>query len=461
MQPVATQQLFEEEASGTDGGEPLSRLCVFSPQEQREGQGSKANLIQKKDALIVHKLLEQHQMGQGMEMEEQRQVAVVGVEQTSEVEFSTEAMDVREEVQLRNNRTWRRAIRQRTIPLKSIEEEGEDQKGKTKKRGRKLGMEDRWKLVEPVGISGGLLLMWNLEVEIKHVKCSEFSIGVEFRMEGEAMWEWCTFVYMNTDKRVRTLQWSQLTEEKNDWGRNGRLESYMLEEEKKGGRLRSEASMLGFRGFVEGMGMKELDMIGQSYTWGNNREGEGFVEERIDEAFASFDWLVSYPSAIVQSIFKSASDHCMLLVKRRFKFDKRWTKEEEIRDRLLSVWDKELEGTPMRKVEEKIKLSRLALRNWDWQKKSNSREQVEKLSLSKNTFEGVNRSVCTILEGIKVQNSTRSTKLTDWNWVVNGPTKIKQGAVGIDIWVADLMANGGRNWDERLVRGTLKKLKVD
>ncbi|GER37242.1 retrotransposon protein [Striga asiatica] len=324
MQPVATQQLFEEEASRTDGGEPMSRLCVFSPQEQRERQGSKANLSQKKDALIVHKLLEQHQMGQGMEMEEQRQVAVIGVEKTSEVEFSTEAMDVREEVQLRNNRTWRRATRQRTTPLKSIEEEGEDHKGKTKKRGRKagvlkqsnktdpmneggkgrnlklqqmrkLGMEDRWKLVEPVGISGGLLLMWNLEVEIKQVKCSEFSIGVEFRMEGEAMWEWCTFVNMNTDKRVRTMQWNQLTEEKNGWGRKwllvGDWNDICWQEEKKGGRLRSEANMLGFRGFVDRMGMKKLDMIGQSYTWGNNREGEGFVEERIDKAFASFDWL--------------------------------------------------------------------------------------------------------------------------------------------------------------------------
>ncbi|GER31071.1 late embryogenesis abundant protein [Striga asiatica] len=57
-------------------------------------------------------------------------------------------------------------------------------------------------------------------------------------------------------------------------------------------------------------------------------------------------------------------------------------------------------------------------------------------------------------QGLKVEiRNGRSTKLKDWNWVVNGPTKIKQGAVGTDVWVADLMANGGRNWDERLVRG--------
>ncbi|GER30594.1 type IV secretory system Conjugative DNAtransfer [Striga asiatica] len=72
MQPVATQQLFEEEISGTDGGEPMSRLCVFSPKGQREGQGRKVDLSQEKDALIVHKILEQHKKGQGMEMEEQR-----------------------------------------------------------------------------------------------------------------------------------------------------------------------------------------------------------------------------------------------------------------------------------------------------------------------------------------------------------------------------------------------------
>ncbi|GER51585.1 NAD-specific glutamate dehydrogenase [Striga asiatica] len=57
-------------------------------------------------------------------------------------------------------------------------------------------------------------------------------------------------------------------------------------------------------------------------------------------------------------------------------------------------------------------------------------------------------------QGLKVEiRNGRSTKLKDWNWVVNGPTKIKQGAVRTDVWVADLMTNEGRNWDERLVRG--------
>ncbi|GER32221.1 cation/multidrug efflux pump [Striga asiatica] len=143
MQHVATQQLFEEEVSGTAGEEPMARLCVFSPKEQSERHVSKTNFSQEKDALVVHKLLEQHQTSQGREMEEQRQVVVGGTAKTSEVETSLEAMEVREEVQLRNNRTWRRAIRQSSTTLKYMEDEGEDQKGKTKKRGRKAGVEIR------------------------------------------------------------------------------------------------------------------------------------------------------------------------------------------------------------------------------------------------------------------------------------------------------------------------------
>ncbi|GER36828.1 HAD superfamily [Striga asiatica] len=128
MQQVATQQLFEEEASGTAGEEPMSRLCVFRSKEPSERIDSTINPSQENDALVVHKMLEQQQMSQGREMEEHRQMIVGGVAKIPEVEISTEAMEVREEVQLRNNRTWRRAIRQCSTSVKPMEDESEDQK---------------------------------------------------------------------------------------------------------------------------------------------------------------------------------------------------------------------------------------------------------------------------------------------------------------------------------------------
>lgn len=52
-------------------------------------------------------------------------------------------------------------------------------------------------------------------------------------------------------------------------------------DEKQGGRLRSETSFQNFRTFVDEMEMVELKFNGRSWTWANNWEEEGFVEERL------------------------------------------------------------------------------------------------------------------------------------------------------------------------------------
>ncbi|GER56507.1 2-nonaprenyl-3-methyl-6-methoxy-1,4-benzoquinol hydroxylase [Striga asiatica] len=81
------------------------------------------------------------------------------------------------------------------------------------------------------------------------------------------------------------------------------------------------------------MGVQEIPLKGIQYTWANNRAGEGYVEEVHDRMFVSYNWLVRFPNAEVFRWFRSASDHCMLVInsggvqirhKRRFNFDKRW-----------------------------------------------------------------------------------------------------------------------------------------
>lgn len=56
-------------------------------------------------------------------------------------------------------------------------------------------------------------------------------------------------------------------------------------DEKQGGRLRSEPSFQNFKNFIDEMEMAELNFTGRSWTWANNQEEEGFVEERLDHFF--------------------------------------------------------------------------------------------------------------------------------------------------------------------------------
>lgn len=52
--------------------------------------------------------------------------------------------------------------------------------------------------------------------------------------------------------------------------------------EKVGGKQKPRSSFTLFRAFVFSMEMQDLGFKGRRWTWGNNREGEGYVEERLD-----------------------------------------------------------------------------------------------------------------------------------------------------------------------------------
>ncbi|GER51132.1 UDP-XYL synthase 6, partial [Striga asiatica] len=125
-------------------------------------------------------------------------------------------------------------------------------------------------------------------------------------------------------------QWEFLIRAKQKWGDNwvagGDWNEVLEVDEKRGGRQKSERDLRGFR-----IGMQDINMTGHRFTWGNNREGEGFIEERIDRFFTSYGWHANHSRASVVNIFRSSSDHHLLLLnnqpdqssqkKRRFVFD--------------------------------------------------------------------------------------------------------------------------------------------
>ncbi|GER32212.1 non-ltr retroelement reverse transcriptase [Striga asiatica] len=218
---------------------------------------------------------------------------------------------------------------------------------------------DRHKTVEPRRLSGGLLLAWSRDVEINQIICDSFHFEVEFRLHHQDQFRWIIFVYLSTDKRIRENQWDELEAKKSNWGDYwcmiGDWNDLANVEDKKGGRTRTPASLLGFQTFIANMGIGEVLRKGYPYTWGNNRDQEGFVEEALDKAYASLEWLRSYPGTQTTSHFKSSSDHHLLLLeddptvinpKSRFHFDKRWIKRDGLDDVVQVAWNETQEGTP-------------------------------------------------------------------------------------------------------------------
>jgi hypothetical protein len=86
----------------------------------------------------------------------------------------------------------------------------------------------------------------------------------------------------------------------------------------------------------------DIHLEGYPFTWTKSGGTDRMIEERLDRALASSDWLAIFPNAKLRNIFSSHSDHSPILLhcspavtrnfKHDFKFENSWLLEEDIGD---------------------------------------------------------------------------------------------------------------------------------
>ncbi|CAA0834064.1 Unknown protein, partial [Striga hermonthica] len=242
---------------------------------------------------------------------------------------------------------------------------------------KKLGFAERNFTVEPVGLSGGLLLLWCKEVVVVQVININFILQVEYKMATSETSEWLILVYASTDYQRRKMQWLELEGSKHLWGSKwcigGDWNALCGDTEKRGGRVGSQSNFEEFNNFIARMGMLEVRMEGYPYTWCNNRQGEDFIEEKLDRTY-----------------FKCASDLSMLLLDtgttqslffKRFYFDKRWLSKPGCQEEVEEAWVGSVEGSLMYVLKEKIKKTRMALTKRNKEAKSLNVRKIADLTL--------------------------------------------------------------------------------
>lgn len=147
----------------------------------------------------------------------------------------------------------------------------------------------------------------------------------------------------------------------------GDLNDIQESSEKSGGRQRSDRS---FQDFLRIMKMVDVSYIRRDYTWANSREGDDFVEERLDRFLVSTELHYHFPNAVVRYIRKQASDHCMLIMDiqptrqhttPRLFFDKRYLEVPGFKDEVARAWNSPQQGTLMFQDCSRIKNYRIAL----------------------------------------------------------------------------------------------------
>ncbi|KAF7143722.1 hypothetical protein RHSIM_Rhsim05G0192100 [Rhododendron simsii] len=123
--------------------------------------------------------------------------------------------------------------------------------------------------VDPEGLSGGLALWWNNDLEI----------DVEFASRN-------LMHVIVTDKAIPAC-WAtsfDMVALQGDFNQVARVE------DKIGGNLPSQNSLASFNDMLSECGLVDLEFKGPKFTWRNNRSGEDFIMERIDMAFANSEW---------------------------------------------------------------------------------------------------------------------------------------------------------------------------
>lgn len=80
-------------------------------------------------------------------------------------------------------------------------------------------------------------------------------------------------------------------------------------EDKREGRRRQESNFSNFRNFILDMEMGDIRFMGETFTWVNNKKGEGYNHEMLDKYFGSAEWMLQFDKAEVIHFLRQTSDY--------------------------------------------------------------------------------------------------------------------------------------------------------
>ncbi|XP_075670087.1 uncharacterized protein LOC142639835 [Castanea sativa] len=225
---------------------------------------------------------------------------------------------------------------------------------------------------------GGLAMLWKSDVTIDTQTYSPHHIDVQVLMPSTQPWR-LTGLYGYSEEQLKPETWRLMRHLYNrstlPWLCIGDYNEILISEEKNGRLPRPLPPMLAFRNTLLACGLIDLGYHGYRYTWRNGREGEAFVEERLDRVCASLGWSEIYPAAKVHHLTVSYSDHDSILIttapqnaqhnRRRQKihcFEEKWVAHPECQKIIRDSWTQtQPSGSPMYCLFEKIKTCRAHL----------------------------------------------------------------------------------------------------
>lgn len=206
-------------------------------------------------------------------------------------------------------------------------------------------------VVERVGMSGGLALLWRETGMATLLSYSTNYIDVSVTLDGEPPWRLTCF-YGFPERSRRQQSWSLLRDLKAQsslpWIVIGDFNDIASHEEKRGHLPHPDNLVRGFNDTLQDCELYDLGMQGHGFTWEKGRGSDHWIEEPLDRAIASTDWSDMYTQAKVLNILATTSDHSALFLElkgrpmrtvgRKFKFESAWLLDPQCREIVEASW---------------------------------------------------------------------------------------------------------------------------
>ncbi|XP_013608138.1 PREDICTED: uncharacterized protein LOC106314876 [Brassica oleracea var. oleracea] len=257
---------------------------------------------------------------------------------------------------------------------------------------RSLGYDHSF-LVNPVGLSGCLVLFWRNSHEVEILSSSDRIIDA--RVKQRYLVYFISFVYGDPVRHKRQIVWDNLKtiglNMNAGWCLVGDFNELMNSSEKSGGPAHEESSFYPFRNMASGCRIKEIPSSGDKFSWVGVREvvNSGvkenvWVQYRLDRTFGNAEWFRLFPRSHTHYLERLGSDHRPILTKiigagtkhvGRFMYDKRWSNNPEVEEIVRQSWNTSHNGS-INTVSDRIASCRKALSKWKRNEASNSKKMI-------------------------------------------------------------------------------------